>query len=234
MTECIEPGLIKEGDLIAYVDRDADARIRAHIDRCPACKRRVAELRETSLALLTVMYRATCPSGKALVEHHQGLLSAAETLRVAAHVRSCPHCSRELAEIPKEQDSLVTMVLTTIQKAARVIEASLTIHPQSRLADVRGADRIEQRSYHADDLDVVIDFQLVEGGQEGAIVGAVVQAEAVTGGRAWLFQDGEKPTSTPVDELGSFVFEGVVPGKHDVALEMGDQALLLREVVDSE
>lgn len=63
------------------------------------------------------------------------------------------------------------------------------------------------------------------------LVGSVVQAEAVSGGRVWLFQEGKKPISSPVDHLGTFTFEALPPGEYDLVLEVGRKALLMRGVV---
>ena len=103
MTECIEPELIKEGDLIAYVEGVADERVRDHVIRCTACADKVARLRQTSQALIGLMYRSSCPPPEVLGKYQLDLLSAGERLRIAAHVRSCSHCTRELDELAQEE-----------------------------------------------------------------------------------------------------------------------------------
>jgi anti-sigma factor RsiW len=235
MTKCIEPSQIKEGDLMAYVEGEADGRVRDHVGRCPACAGKVAQLRRTNQALLTLMYRASCPLSEVLGQYQLDLLSPDERLKVAAHVRTCPHCSRELDELRTRKDDLTHAVLQVIQGAVRVVEAALVTPPRLRPVGVRGRGRearAEQRAFHGAGLDVLVGFQPVATHKrEGTLVGAVVQAEAVAGGRAWLFQEGEKPTFSLVDELGTFTFEEIRPGEYDLALEVGDEALLMREVV---
>ena len=229
MSRCIEPALIKEGDLAAYVEGEADRRGRAPVRR-PACADKVARLRQTGQALLALMYRASCPAPEVLGQYQLDLLPPNERLRIAAHVRTCPHCIRELDELEQEEDSLTHMVLHAIRGAVRVVEGALVVPPRLRPAGVRGVEA-GQRAFRGAGLDVLVGFQpTVSGKGKGTLVGAVVQAEAVSDGRAWLFQEGEKPRSSPVDDLGTFTFEEIAPGEYDLALEVGEEALLLREV----
>jgi hypothetical protein len=229
MTRCTEPALIKEGDLTAYVEGEADERVRAHVGRCPACADRVARLRQTSQALLTLMYRASCPAPEVLGQYQLDLLPPNERLRVAAHVRTCPHCTRELDELEQEEDSLTQMVLHAIRGAVRVVEGAL-VAPRLRPVGVRG-EEAGQYTFRGAGLDVLVGFQpTVSGKRKGTLVGAVVQVEAVADGRAWLFQEGERPRSSLVDGLGTFTFEGIAPGEYDLALEVEEEALLMREV----
>ncbi|MGD9099302.1 MAG: hypothetical protein PVF45_02400 [Anaerolineae bacterium] len=229
MTRCIEPALIKEGDLTAYVEGEADERVRTHVGRCAACADKVARLRQTDQALMALMYRGFCPAPEVLGQYQLDLLHPDEQLRVAAHVRACPHCRRELDELAQEEDSLTHMVLHAIRGAVRVVEGAL-VAPRLRPAGVRGGEG-GQYAFRGAGLDVLVGFQpTVSGRRKGTLVGAVVQAEAVADGRAWLFQEGERSRSSPVDDLGTFTFEGIAPGEYDLALEVGEEALLLREV----
>lgn len=231
MTECVNPALIKEGDLLAYVEGEANAEVRGHVERCPACAGQVAQLRYTSQALLSLVYRADCPAPEVLGQYQLDLLSSDEQVLVAAHLRACSHCTRELNELVTAEDSLSQMILQVIQRAVRVVEGTLVPTSRPHPAGVRGWET-RQRAYHGAGLDVLVGFQpSVPGGAKGAVVGAILQAEAVAGGQVWLFQEGTEPLSNSVDEMGSFAFEGVAPGTYNLALEVGEEALLLREVV---
>lgn len=218
---------------MAYVDGEADERVRDHVDHCPACAAKVAQLRETSQALLTLMYRANCPAPEILGQYQLDLLSSAERLKIAAHVRACPHCTRELTELGKEEDSLILSVLQTLKDVVQVIEATLMPPRRLKAVGMRGMEAGRRAfHFHSDDVDVLVGFQPVAtGSRAGTLLGTVAQVEAVSGGYAWLFQEGRKPVSSPVDHLGTFTFGIIAPGEYDLALEVRERALLMRGVV---
>ena len=236
MTECTDPAAIKEGDLMAYLEGDADERVREHVERCPACAAKVARLRETGQALLTLMYRTDCPASEILGQYHMDLLSPAEKLEVAAHVRPCPHCARELKELTNAEeveDSLTHIVLHVLQNVVQTVEATMVPRGHPYPVGARGTEA-GQPAFHfyGADVDVLVGFQpTAVTATTRTLLGAVVQTEAVSGGHAWLFQEGEKPLSSPVDHLGTFTFEGIPSGEYDLALEVGQKALLMRGVI---
>lgn len=235
MTRCIDPTAIEEGDLMAYLEGEADQRVREHVERCPACQAEVQRLRETSQALVTLMYRADCPAPEILAQYHMDLLSSSEQLEVAAHVRRCRHCAHELEEFAAEEargDGLTRMALSVLQGVVQTIEATMVPRGRQCPAGVRGVeDGPSAFHFSSDEVDVVIGLQPpVPGAGTRTLLGAVVQAKAVSGGRAWLFRTGEEPVASPVDRLGTFTFEALPSGTYDLALEVGRKALLMRDV----
>lgn len=236
MTECMDPTSIGEGDLIAYVEGKAGEEIADHVNRCAACAGKVTKIRETCHALFTLAYRADCPAPEVLGQYQMKLLSSAEELRVAAHVRTCPHCTREMAELGEEEDSLTQMILRTLQGAVQIVETSLML--PSRGQPVRTGTAIGEQAtfrFHSDDADMIVGFEPSgSGGRRGELRGTIAKPEIVPGSRAWLFREGDRPISTPVDALGTFVFDMITPGEYDLALEAGEKALLMRGVVIDE
>ncbi len=235
MTECIDPTAIEEGDLMAYLEGEAVPRVREHVERCPACQAEVARLRETSQALVTLMYRADCPAPEVLGQYQMDLLSSSRQLEVAAHVRTCRHCARELEELADREgrgDSLARLALDVLQDVVQTVEATLVPRGRPRPVGVRGVeDGPSAFHFHGDEVDVVIGLQATAPNiGTRTLLGAVVQAEAVSGSRAWLFRTGEEPVASPVDRLGTFTFEALPPGTYDLALEVGRKALLMRDV----
>jgi hypothetical protein len=233
MNQCIAPADIKEGDLLACVEGEAEAQVQDHIRRCPACAYKVAQLRQTSQALLALRSRAACPPPEVLGQYCLDLLPAREKLKLAAHIRSCADCARELAELAEQaepEDNLVQWARQALHNVAQVLEAK----PVSRLqpAPARGSkDEPRQRVYHAPGLDLVIG--LVENAPSSGmtLMGVVQQVDQVTGGHAWLFREGEQPISSVVDAQGIFTFEGLGSGIYDIALAAGQQVILIREMV---
>jgi anti-sigma factor RsiW len=215
---------------LAYLEGEADRQVRDHVARCPACADKVARLRETGQALLTLMYRADCPAPEVLGQYQLDLLSPAEQLQVAAHARACPHCTRELAELAAGDDGLVQAIWQTLRNVTQVVETTLIVSPRPQPAGVRGG-RTARCAFRGAGIDVLVGFRpTAQGDGPGTLLGSVVQTDAAPDSQMWLFCEGQAPVSSPVDDLGTFVFEAVTPGEYDLVLETGERALLMREV----
>ena len=234
MNKCMNPALIEAGDLIAYVDGEADALLRQHVASCPACLRRANKLGLATQGVLGMMYRASCPEPERLGQYHLDLLSGSEKLLMAAHLRKCVHCSEELSLLVAEDepDSLIMMVWEWFKDAAEVVEGVLMPSPRRRAAGMRArGGKRDAQTYMADGMNVILDFQPVgRRRKEGMLVGTILSKMTETGSQAWLFEEGEVPISTQVDRLGTFIFDRVKPGHYDLALEVEQKAILLREV----
>ncbi|MGB0386978.1 MAG: anti-sigma factor family protein [Ardenticatenaceae bacterium] len=231
MNECMNPVLVEDGDLMAYVDGEADPWVREHVESCPACLGQVSELGQVTQGVLGLMYRASCPEPERLGQYHLKLLSAGELLMMDAHLRKCVHCTDDLALlVGPEPDSLIIMVWKLFKDAVQVVEGALIPSPRRRMLGVRGRKR-EIQSYVADGVNVILDFQPVgKRRKEGRLVGTIQSARTASGSQAWLFEEGQKPISTEVDPLGTFIFEQITPGDYDLALEVEQKAILLREL----
>jgi anti-sigma factor RsiW len=48
---CIDPTAIREGDLVAYVDGEAEEAVVRHFHQCPACAREAEVLRQLEARL---------------------------------------------------------------------------------------------------------------------------------------------------------------------------------------
>jgi len=230
----MNPALIEDGDLMAYVDGEADPWVREHVESCAACLSEATELGQVTQEVLDLMYRAFCPEPERLGQYHLKLLSANEELVMAAHLRKCEHCTEDLLLLvgEDEPDSLIMMVWEWFKDAAQVVEGVLMPSPRRRAAGMRArGGKRATRNYAADGVHVILDFQPVgRRRREGTLVGTIQSGVTGTGNQAWLFEEGEVPISTEVDALGTFIFDRVRPGNYDLALEMQQKAILLREV----
>jgi hypothetical protein len=234
MMECINPTLVEEGDLIAFVNGEADKPVNEHVSHCPACARKVKELRQTSQALLALIHRVYCPLPETLAQYQLNMLPSNEKLKIAAHVRLCSFCTRELEELGKQEDGLSEWIFQALQGVVHIIEAVRVSPARLHPIGVRGG-KVERQAYHIEGMDILISSQpATPMRRELRLLGAIVQVEAVTSCRVWLFREGEKPIFALMDDLGMFTFEKIPPGKYDLALEWGDKAILLREVIVGE
>ncbi len=95
--ECSEPGVIRDEELVAYVDGEkVRPVVLAHLVHCQRCSSQVAAYRRMDLKLLSKLYRWDCPSNQILGEYQLDLLSAGRTAAVKSHLASCVLCAAEM------------------------------------------------------------------------------------------------------------------------------------------
>ena len=232
MIDCIAPEIIQEGDISAYVEGEAASHVVTHIQQCPACTEKAAQLQQISRNLTRVLYRFDCPASEILGEFHLGRLTGNEKLSIAAHVRFCPHCRDELAMFDQsEHETLLARIRKGLPGVTRLIEAALLPVLNRPEAGVRGGPT-QRYAFKADQLDILVSFQATSpGALSGTLLGTVMQVENWAGCSVWLFGEDEIVCDSRIDEQGIFIFEHVALGVYDLIIYMGETAVLLAGVV---
>jgi anti-sigma factor RsiW len=87
---------LREEQLIAYMDGEADDALRQHIEACDSCTARLEPFIALQRDLLRALYRLHCPDSQALGDYHLGLLAEAKALAIKEHLAECPYCPNEL------------------------------------------------------------------------------------------------------------------------------------------
>jgi hypothetical protein len=241
MNKCIKPDEIQEGDWVTYLHGDASETVNEHIKQCAFCAEEVEQLRMLDARLLNAFYRDACPTPEVLADYSLGRLTDVERLRVAAHVRSCPACSEELASVESWQVSEPPNLLTQLREA---LALAWLAHPvaQGSVA-LRGAGwqgRFEQAG-------VVVTLSL----HSGALTGRVRKRAATLaepraayspadqrapGGseQAWLLgREGSKacePIVSQLDERGRFQFPALAPGEYDLLLNVEGRDIAVERI----
>ena len=134
--ECIEPGVIRDEELLAYL---AGERVRPvveqHLAHCKHCSMQVAEYRGLERSLIRKLYRWDCPPNQILGEYQMGLLSREAASVVDMHLNRCVLCTAEVATLSEflANDPMLVAPLavqasshnnhsSTIQDVKRVLE----------------------------------------------------------------------------------------------------------------
>src|SRR5690554_8125320 len=99
LTNCALPPELDDKALFRYLDGEADSETLVHLERCAYCRERAATLDHFQKRLTGRLYRIDCPQPITLAEAKLGTLSDSERLVIEQHVRNCPHCTREIAEL---------------------------------------------------------------------------------------------------------------------------------------
>lgn len=230
MTECINPSEIQEGDLLAYAEGQASAGVQDHVRRCAYCAERAALYERLDRRLRSGLYRTSCPPSDVLARWQLHLLPTDEELQVAAHVRACSHCTRELGELAAVDDDLLSVLLERMRGVSRWMEATL-VTTAPRPVGLRGV-AAPQRRYQVGDLDIFVGSQMrLEGRRLMGRLRPLTGEEArVTGVEVWLAQEGRVLQSSLTDDRGHFVFSDISPGQYDLGFAWQGEAILIRDV----
>lgn len=243
---CVSPPELDDGELLTYVDGEADRRVVAHLEQCSHCRDKARRLARFQGRLTSQLYRITCPSPLELGEYHLGMLSTAQAETVAEHLVSCPHCAREIAQLEgylaELEPSLELDLLKQVKRRVRVLIASRLIRDNSEgdwprqpaltpaYAGVRG-DEGELFIYQADDIQVVIEIQDdVEQPGRKTILGLVVGLGDDQDMEAHLWQAGQRVTVEPVDELGNFVIPDLIPASYELILVSSEKEIHIQDL----
>lgn len=223
--ECISSPALDDTQIISYIEGEADNAIVAHIKECPYCVERASRLTLFQNRLRARLYRSTCPSSMELGDFHLGLLQAPQALVVAQHVRECPHCTREVAELAEflaESDMQPDLLETAKVLFARLVGGGAT--------PAFGALRGESKgplTFEADGVVITLDVQPGPNGQV-SILGQVAadDQDQWTGAKVELQQAESPQLTASLDDLGAFRFEAVRTGSIKFAITSLDGVVI--------
>jgi hypothetical protein len=209
--ECITSPALDDTQIISYVEGEADDVIVAHIKKCPYCAERASRMTLFQKRLRTQLYRSNCPSSIELGDYHLGLLPASQVLVIAQHLRACPHCRREVAEL---EDFLAETDVQTdnLFYPAKVLFAQLV---NGGATPTFGALRGGSKGpiiFETEGVVITLDVQPGPRGQV-SILGQVAadDQDSWTGAKVGIRQDDSSQLTASVDDLGAFRFEAVPP-----------------------
>src|SRR5215212_4771997 len=159
--KCITSPALDDTQIVSYVEREADDTVVAHIKECPFCSEKVTQWTLLQNSLRKQLYRVTCPTSMELGDYHLKLLPDPQALIVAQHVRECPLCRREVAELENFLNDLAPkagVIETAKMLIARVIgEANgFTASSVALRGEVKGPLTLE-----ADGIVIILDIQQV-------------------------------------------------------------------------
>lgn len=168
MDSCMNSMAPDDEELLRHVlDEDPlSTEVQEHLANCSICQQRLADYAQTNRFLLSKLYRTQCPSATQLNFYcASGILSIDETLRIAEHLKECPLCYAEVADIRAilrdfnpfpEEDAGALAALRTIPKLVRRIIASLvTDKPQLAVRGLAGQGQSGwPRQYRAEQVNI--------------------------------------------------------------------------------
>jgi hypothetical protein len=232
--KCITSPALDDTQIVSYIEGEADDVVVTHIKECPFCSERAHRWTLLQNNLRKQLFRVNCPTPVELGDYHLGLLPASQVLVIAQHVRECPLCRREVAELENFLDDLAPEV--SLLGAAKVLIARLIGgQTDSGKPGENGfipsgvALRGEAKgpiTLQADGMVILLDLQPTDGEMIN-ILGQVAadDQDEWTGALVELRQDNELQFSTTVDDLGAFRMEGILPGSKGLRILSKDNSL---------
>ena len=227
--KCITSPALDDTQIVSYVEGEADDAVVAHIKKCPFCSERANRWARLQNGLRKQFYRVDCPTPVELGDYHLGLLPASQALVLAQHLRECSLCRREvteledfLMEVGPEVDFLGA-VKVLISRLINQTESSYTSADVILRGETKGP-----LTFEADGVVIVLDIQPNNQGKVN-IFGQVAadDQEHWTGALVELRQGDELQFSTVIDDLGTFQYEGIMPGSQALRIISKDSALII-------
>ena len=216
---CISPPQLNDRQLLEYLDGEAEPQITHHLGICQYCRNRADALARLQYGLTARLYRITCPSPLELGEYHLQkyqlrILPSPQILVIAQHIRECPHCEAEVAQLENFLKDLTADVKPD-PIPVRVLIARLLGGPgegSAPMPALRG-ERKGPIILEAEGVVITLDVEPGSNGQV-SILGQVAadDQDQWTNASVALQQADIPQQTTSLDDLGSFRFEAVRPG----------------------
>lgn len=233
---CVDPAAIQDWELMAYADGEELEHVIEHLKHCPACRNRLRVYRTMEDDLQQLLYRSHCPSPDVLRDHYWLHLSADERRRVEAHLRTCPHCKAELANLDQfigsEQQEPSGTLLDRAREAAEracLIVARLASPSPRPVPALRGETR-EVLLFEAEDVAVSLNMEQEATGRY-TLFGQVLSEEPTryAGGDVRLIAQEQRiePIQTNIDASGGFSLVGLHPGIYHLSVQLSHQRVVV-------
>src|SRR4030095_4021821 len=120
-TTCSLPPELTDQQLWEALDGIADEATTSHLQQCPYCQNRAKAFEYMQNRLKSRLFRATCPPSLELAEFYMRTLPTSQMLTVSAHLRGCPHCAREVAELGEFMGDLITPPETRLPGESKML-----------------------------------------------------------------------------------------------------------------
>jgi hypothetical protein len=250
MNECSHPMAPNEEEFWRYVlDDDPLPPDKAvHVRQCSLCQAQVTTYKHRNNFLLKTFYRSECPDPTRLNLYCAGHLQLEDVFLIDSHVRICPLCTQEVAEIRQVLANFDPFPEATVAPREKIIEriAALFVPWQPQLV-LRGDDPARfssspwPRQYRARNLDISLHLSRASNG-EVLLIGLLSSAdpgefleelEGILAELYLVYEDDEVGSekrllmSTLVDDLGNLVFKNVPAGTFTMHLYVPDAEVVI-------
>jgi hypothetical protein len=218
---CISSPALDDAQVISYVEGEADESVVAHMQECPFCREKASRWAHLQNRLKDQLYRVSCPAPMELGEYRLGLLPAPQVLVVAQHLRECPLCRREVADLdeflaePGPQNNLIGTIKVLVAQLMHPNENGYRPASMALRGEAKGPITLK-----ADGVTINLELQPAPHGQV-SLLGqmAADDQDQWTGATVELQQIDAPSLTASMDDLGAFRFAEVRPGMIDITIK---------------
>ena len=219
-TNCVFPPELDDKQLLTYLDHPDDHQETAsHLEKCSYCREKAEALGRFQKRLTSQLYRITCPSPTELGEFHLRILPAAQMLIINQHLRACPRCAREVAELEEYLRELAqpSDLLEPIRRRIAKLVSGPGMASSPALAGLRG-DSDEPFIFEVDQIRIRIDVE-DDAEQIGtkSLVGLVTGLES-SHFTTQVIQQGHVISTASLDNISNFTISHLAPGIYTLVL----------------
>ena len=256
MMDCLHSMTPNDETLLRYAldDELLPRETQSHLGQCVICQQRIADYKDLNKLLISRQYRSECPSAMDLNFFCEHLLPIDDIRRIDRHIRQCPLCAAEFADIrcmlvvcePLPGAIPLPCAVPVILK--RVVASIAQIQSQVITRSETPA-RSWPRQYRAESINISLHLSRGSKGEivllglftsddpdesvdafEGTMAELYPVPHPVKGPHEQTQGDGniEQPLmSTLVDDLGNLVFRDVPTGTYIMIVHLPDSELVL-------
>lgn len=245
MNRCVSPPELDEHLLLRYLDGERNADVMTHLNKCSFCRERGRKLAQLQNRLAAQLYRLTCPTSIELGDYLLDLLPGSQSQLIAKHLRECPHCTKEIAQLKDYIMDLSPAAKPGLLDQARVIIARMIggIQPGELLsgqlggaalapayATLRGGDQ-GPITLQADGILIILEIEPAAEGRI-AVIGQLASDEQDSwiAAKVELFENGELLASDSLSDIGAFRFEGILPGAVELKITPRSGPIVLANI----
>lgn len=210
--KCSFPPPLKDDELAMLLDNTADDSLWQHLSQCPYCQSRLEKTRQSANQLdnhlKKRLFRLDCPSPHIFVDYFFERLTTDEYANVQQHLKICPHCQSDFAELRRFMQKPATTPEKSKPKARLgqiLTTLSNVLEPNTRLAAGFRGDG-SGFLFEAEGVTIFLNVQQRTTGRQ--LTGQVLtlkDSESWAGSIVELRQSGELKSTVFIDESGRFV-----------------------------
>lgn len=232
--DCAAPPPLTDEAILAALSGEDTGEVRAHLEQCPACRARAAELAALD-RLLGELDRFDCPTPEELSALALGEVGWRERRRLVAHVARCPDCAAELEAsrhflAAEDAPSPVAALIRWIAQVVAMLGAPAQV-PLTGWRDASGSGG-PRHQYMAGPYTLSLSVAAV-GRRERLLRGRLSPpppAEAAAEARFGQSGADAPIVTVTLDDTGTFRTGPLAPGHYTLEMLVGDVLYLIEDI----
>lgn len=249
MMDCLSPMAPNDEELLKYAldEEPLPPGAMGHLELCSICQQRLTRYKQANKFLLVQLYRSQCPDATLLNHYCAGLLPGDENIRLASHIRDCPLCTDDVANIRRLLNNFDPFPPPSLV-VQRILANLVPWQPQlvMRGESAPPEQTAWPRQYRTEAINISLHLSRASNG-EMMLLGLFSytdpeeSVEELEGVQVELYsmlgnaeqgapEDGHLVMSTEIDDMGSITFKGVPVGEYVLIVRMPNHEVAIEKL----